>query len=207
MKKINLLAIGAIALSSLLFSCGNKGNDTAEETTTDSTAAEASYTVDAAASSVVWKGEMLGIKFHEGTIAIKEGTVSVAGTQVTGGTFTIDMASIKPTDTNYDKDNTIEKLVGHLSSADFFSVDSFPTASFTISAVEGNTATGTLSIRGISNEEKVTDITVVEEGTTVKINGKLTFDRKKYNVQWDAPVKEVVLSNDVPLNITLVANK
>ncbi len=207
MKKTLLIMAGALAM--FMASCGNK---TGEENNAEGTEAnaetteEVSYTVDGAASSVVWKGEMLGIKFHEGTIGIQEGQMSLAGNVVTGGSFTIDMASINPTDENYTEEQTAEKLVGHLVSPDFFATDSFPTASFVIKSVSGDKATGEMTIRGITAEETVEGITVTEENGVTTVAGKLTFDRKKYGVSWD-PAAEVVLSDNVPLNISLVLSK
>jgi len=44
----------------------------------------------------------------------------------------------------------------------------------------------------------------MKEGDMVKITGDLTFDRKKYDVSWDSPVKERVLSKDIKLKIELI---
>jgi polyisoprenoid-binding protein YceI len=106
-------------------------------------------------------------------------------------------------DKNYDaaKGNTAEKLVGHLSSADFFDVANHPTASFEITEVaeDGSSAKGKLTVRGITNEETVKNITLAD-GT---LNGTLTFDRTKYDVAWTHPVKEMLISNDIALVIAL----
>ena len=97
-------------------------------------------------------------------------------------------------------------LLGHLASPDFFAVDSFPTATFEIAAVEGNTATGKLTVRGKSNDEKVTDIVITEENGVAKASGKLSFDRQKYNVKWKAPMKDVVLNDAIELTVELTGN-
>ncbi|MBK8659129.1 MAG: YceI family protein [Bacteroidetes bacterium] len=55
-----------------------------------------------------------------------------------------------------------KSLLGHLSSPDFFDIANNPTASFVISSVEGNTAKGTLTIRGKANEETLTNVTLTE---------------------------------------------
>lgn len=170
-------------------------------------AMEKSYAVDAAGSLVNWTGTMLGVKSHHGTVKLTEGKFTVKGSMLTGGTFTVDMKSITPLDSNYAADDakqgTRGMLVGHLSSADFFAVDSFPTATFEITSVEGNTATGNLTVRGKTNEEKVTDITVSEENGTAKATGKLSFDRQKYGVAWKAPMKDVVLNDAIELSVEL----
>ncbi|HRF79635.1 MAG TPA: YceI family protein, partial [Flavobacteriales bacterium] len=123
---------------------------------------------------------------HHGTINMTEGSFSVKGGAVSGGKFVVDMKSIAPLDSAYAADNakqgTRGMLVGHLSSADFFAVDSFPTATFEITSVEGATATGKLTLRGKTSDEKVTDIVVTEENGVAKATGKLSFDRQKYGV-------------------------
>ena len=82
----------------------------------------------------------------------------------------------------------------------------YPEATFQISSVDGSTATGQMTIRGITHEEKVENIVISREGDVVRITGDMTFDRKKYDVAWDYPVKEMVLSDDVKLKIELIGS-
>jgi hypothetical protein len=49
----------------------------------------------------------------------------------------------------------------------------------------------------------VKNIVLTEENGTVKATGTLTFDRKKYGVAFDMPVKDMVISNDIELTIEL----
>jgi len=210
---LSVVALAAVAL----VACGPSEAEIAaakEKQTADSLAAiaamEHTYAVDAATSKIGWTGTMLGVKSHNGTINMTEGKFTVKGGQLTGGAFAVDMKSITALDTNYAKDGakqgTRAMLLGHLASPDFFAVDSFPTATFEISGVEGNTATGKFTVRGKSNEEKVTDITVTEENGVAKASGKLTFDRQKYGVKWAAPMKDVVLNDAIELTVELTGN-
>ena len=210
---LSVVALAAVAL----VACGPSEAELAaakEKATADSLAAlaamEKSYGVDVAGSKLTWTGTMLGVKSHNGTIGLTEGKFSVKGGAVTSGAFTVDMKSITPLDTNYAKDDakqgTRSMLVGHLMSPDFFAVDSFPTAQFEITSVEGNTATGKLTLRGKTNEEKVTDIVVSEENGVAKASGKLSFDRQKYGVAWKAPMKDVVLNDAIELTVELTGN-
>ena len=164
--------------------------------------------IDLAQSMVAWKGEMLGVYSHEGTLKFSEGTVSVSDGEITGGSFVVDMTSMVPTDENYkpEEGQTKEKLVGHLSSDDFFAVADNPTASFTISEISGNTAKGTLTVRGKSGEETVENLSISKEGEVVKMTGTLKFNRKEYDVAFDHPVQEMVISDEVQLNIELLAS-
>ena len=63
-------------------------------------------------------------------------------------------------------------------------------------------------MRGISNEETIENVTITPEGdNAVRIAGSVTFDRKKYNVSFDMPVKDKVLSNDIVLKVDILAKK
>jgi polyisoprenoid-binding protein YceI len=208
MKTTNLLLTIAASGSLFLASCGeshdhaNEGEATAE-TTEEAVVETTDASIDAATSSVSWTGEMMGMYSHNGTVVVKEANVSMAGDKVAGGSFVVDLGSITPLDENYDlaNGNTPEKLVGHLGSADFFDVANHPTASFEITEVaeDGSSAKGNLTVRGITNEETVENITL-DDGT---LSGTLTFDRTRYDVAFTHPVKEMVLSNDIALEIAL----
>lgn len=207
MKKTNFI-FGTVVAMFLLAACNNKPAETTETTTTTPAAAEAAtYTVDPATSSVKWKGVMLGVKEHTGTVALKDGSLSTANGQVTGGNFTVDLGTIIPTDSAYNAQGTKEKLVGHLSSPDFFDVANNPTATFTITSVNGTEVKGTLTVRGKSNEETVKNITLTEADGTVNATGTLVFDRKKYGVAFDMPMKDMVISNDIEIQVSLTGAK
>jgi len=200
--KIKVIFTSAI-LAAIMFSCGS--NKKTDAVAVDSLGTETSYTVDTATSTILWEGNMVGIYKHSGTLNLSEGSFTVKGLQVTGGSFTATLKSINPTDSNYSAEHPKAGLVGHLASAEFFAVDSFPTTTFVIKSVSGNTAVGDLTLRGKTNEETITDILVDTIGG-VKATGKLVFDRQKYKVAYKA-AGDKVLSNDITLDITLVGKK
>lgn len=202
----------------LLVACGPSEAEiqaAKEKATADSLAAAASmehtYTIDPAASKLTWAGTMLGVKTHHGTLGFTTGSFTTKGPLLTGGEFTADLKTIAPLDTNYAADDakqgTRSMLVGHLSSADFFAVDSFPTATFKITAVNGNTATGDLTVRGKTHPETVTDIVLTTEGNTTKATGKLAFDRQKYGVAWSTGAKDMVLNDQIELTVELTGTE
>lgn len=209
MKKIVLNLSLVLATAFLLASCNSKNAETAEETAVDSTAIENVYTINTDASSKVeWKGEMLKMYSHTGTLSLKEGSLTTKGGAISAGTFVVDLTTITPTDSNYDnKDRTSAKLVGHLSSPDFFDVATYPTATFVINSVNGNEATGTLTIRGKSNEETLKNIVLTETDGTVTATGTINFDRQKFDVAYKMTVKDMFLSDDIALNITITGKK
>ena len=207
----HLKFFSAIMLSIfLLASCGSKTtnnkeveNTSEEKETITSTAKVQSINLEE--SNVHWKGEMLGMYSHEGNIDLSKAELLMADGKIAGGSFEVDMTTMVPTDDNFNpaEGKTADKLVGHLSSPDFFDVENHATASFKINSVDGSTATGTLTVRGKSGEETVENITVNEDGS---VTGELKFNRKNYDVAFDHPMKEMVLSNTINLKITLVTN-
>jgi polyisoprenoid-binding protein YceI len=207
MKRTLFPTIAASAI--LLASCGAPREEANTQPAADAAGVENTYALDLASSSIKWTGNMTGAKVynHFGTLNLSEGRLIVKGGQVSGGSFTVDMTSMVPTDEGYSPDGseqgTKAHLIGHLSSEDFFDVANHPTATFVITRVEGDKAIGNLTIRGNTHEETVTDIVVNEANGTVTATGKLVFDRQKYNVAWAHPVKDFLLANDIELEITL----
>ncbi len=209
MKKTNIITLSLLALTVVFTSCKNEAPK--EETaSTDSTAnqlADGTYNIDIAASTVNWKGEMLGLYSHTGNIAVKEGTIEVKDGKIAGGTITIDMNTITPTDSAYGKDNPKEKLVGHLTSNDFFNTKDFATATFKISGVENNELKGDLTVRDKTNPEAVKEVTVTPSENGLTASAKMIFNRQNYGVAFKMPVKDKVLSDDIQLDIKLTATK
>jgi polyisoprenoid-binding protein YceI len=209
MKKSLLMAF--VAGSVLLASCGETKTEAPVVKVPETPLmGEAKLTIDPAASKVVWGGNMTGVKIygHEGTVNIKEGSVSLKDGKVVTGSFTMDMTSIKPTDANYgEKEHTVAELIGHLSSPDFFDIANNPTSNFAITSVNGNTVSGNLTIRGKSNPETIEISSIALEGENVKISGKMTFDRQKYGVAFAMPGKDLLLSDDITISVDLVGKK
>ena len=215
MKK-NIFLLAALSGMFLLASCGSgtesaevtEATESTEETAVVEEAVEATYTVDAANSKITWTGTAIGVYSHTGTINISEGSVTVSGGQLTGGSFTVDMSSIVPTkDATFNEENTPEKLVGHLNSADFFDIENNPSATLAIKSVDGASATADLTLRGKTGEVTVTDITVTTDVDGVSVTGSLTFNRQEYDVKWSYPEGDMVLSDDIELNFEISANR
>ncbi|MBF9239300.1 YceI family protein [Hymenobacter sp. BT683] len=127
---------------------------------------------------------------HNGTIQFQSGQVLVKGSQIVGGTFTVDMASMKVEDITSAESNA--KLVGHLKSEDFFAVEKNPTATFVITSVKplkgdasGNNATitGNLTIKGKTNPLSFPAKIGVKSGIAAA-SGTATVDRTKYDIRY-----------------------
>jgi polyisoprenoid-binding protein YceI len=83
--------------------------------------------IDVNKSSVKWTGEKI-TGSHNGLIQIKSGYLEFKESNIVAGEVIIDMNSIVNLDIKNEKYNA--KLVNHLKSDDFFSVENFPTAKF-----------------------------------------------------------------------------
>lgn len=206
MKKLFKPVLSFIAIATMI-ACGgaaDKANEVTEEVTetVEEVVTEETVAINLDESEVMWMGQIVGgIKSHNGTIKLTEGSLTMKGDEIVGGNFTVDMKSMNPLDSNYTEDKPAEMLVGHLSTGDFFLVDSFPTASFVIKSADmaAKTITGDLTVRGVTNTETINDVTV-EAGSAM---GTLTFDRQKYDVAFSTGAKDFVLSDDIELKINL----
>jgi polyisoprenoid-binding protein YceI len=214
MKHFAVFATAAAVVS--LVSCGPSAEEIAQQkekerqdSITAAASAEHTYTVDVNASQVHWTGSALTYA-HQGTVKFKSGTFTTQGPVLKSGEFVVDMTGdYMLSDSNYaepgSKGGTKENLMGHLKSPDFFNVDTFPTTNLKITAVNGNSATVDLTVKGKTNSETLNDIVIIQNADgTVSASGKLTFDRKKYGLNWDYPPGEMVLKNEIALMVDLV---
>lgn len=209
----------SLALGLFLFSCG--GEATEESTSTEDSSMNeemteegpsGSYTLSQDESMLAWEGNMLkvgGVSLygHNGTIDFQKGMMSLENGKIVEGTFVVDMSTITPTDDSYNPEegNTPEKLVGHLSSPDFFAIDSFPTATFQVTGMEDGKIMGDMTIRGVTHAETIENVNMENMDGTVKATGSMTLDRQKYNVAWENSAEDKVLSDDLDLEFTIVA--
>src|SRR5210317_1396615 len=109
------------------------------------------YVANLDSSVLNWKGSK-PTGTHNGTVAINDGSFTIADGTITGGTFNFDMGTITVLDIPADDDMN-GKLTGHLKSSDFFDVENNPTATFVITNVdqsEGVAITGDLTVKGIT---------------------------------------------------------
>ena len=161
--------------------------------------------IDVAASNIHWKGEKLTGKYHEGNISLKSGSFTLYNGIVTGGNFIVDMASMTCTDLDGE---SAKKLIAHLSSDEFFGVDSHPEAKLVFTQVteKGNgvyAVTGDFTIKGITKEASF-DLTVTGNQATAKV----IIDRSKHNVRYGSDsffdnLGNKAIDNNFELDVTL----
>jgi polyisoprenoid-binding protein YceI len=176
--------------------------------------------VDPAASEVRWEGSKKVVnKAHNGTVNIQSGEIVLAGEQITGGTITLDMKSITDKDLESSpKDKA--KLEGHLKSPDFFDVEKYPTATFTITSAkpvkdskDGLTheVVGDLAMKGKTHPVTI-PVTITRNGDTAEAKGKAVVDRSKYDVRYGSGkffdnLGDKVINDEIKLDLKIVAKK
>jgi polyisoprenoid-binding protein YceI len=143
------------------------------------------YKVDVSASYIIWTGEKVSGK-HTGSVKIKEGALQMDNGRLTGGAFTIDMASITCADL---EGSMAEKLVGHLKSADFFGTEKYPTAQFTITRAIPQDSKGNYKVIGdLTIKEKTNPVVfkanVTETYGVIQATGIVVVDRSLYDVRY-----------------------
>ena len=171
------------------------------------------FTIDKAASKVKWEAKKVTGQ-HNGTINFAEGVVAASKSQITGGTFVIDMKTIVDTDLTDAEWN--KKLIGHLESDDFFGVLKFPVSRMEITKVSKLSGddyhfTANLTIKGITNPVEF-DANVNVNGNQLSAAGKITVNRVKFDIRYGSKsffpsIGDKMIYDDFTLAFEVVAQK
>ena len=177
------------------------------------TASATDFVVDKSISTVKWEAKKVTGK-HNGTIAFANGSISANKANITVGRLVIDMKTIVDVDladAGYNK-----KLVGHLSSDDFFAVDKFPESTLVIkkvTLVSGSDykVSGDLTIKGVTNPFEF-NAKVNQDGDKLKAEGLMTINRAKFGVRYGSSsffqgLGDKVIYDDFTLAFNIVALK
>lgn len=172
--------------------------------------AQATLNVVTSDSKVMWTGTKV-VGFHQGTVKIKEGMVTVKDNKLTGGHFVIDMTSITCTDIPESDPVPKRRLENHLKDVDFFNVAKFPIARFEITEVRKHPdnparylVLGNLTIKGITRPWKV-EVTPSTQTNHLFIGqADLRFDRQLFGVSYKG-LKDELVHDEVRLNIIIKA--
>lgn len=132
-------------------------------------------------SELKWTGKKVTGE-HWGYVNLKDGKLNFKSNKITSGEFTIDMTSLTCKDLTDETYN--QKLIGHLKSDDFFSVEKYPSVKLVItesSVFVNNEATvnGKLTIKGITHP---ISFKAKKDGNVY--SSTLTIDRTKYDVKY-----------------------
>jgi polyisoprenoid-binding protein YceI len=175
------------------------------------------YKINAQQTKLGWVGKKVTGQ-HNGTFAVKEGSLEVKGGKITGGSFVLDMTKIVCEDLT-DKE-TNGKFIGHLNSPDFFDVAKHPTGSF---AIKKATATGKngktekykidgeLTLKGITKPVSIeADVTMAGKKVTAvsafKIN-RTQWDMKFRSGSFFENLGDKMIYDDVELSLNAVFEK
>lgn len=196
MKKITLSLL-AIVFAGTVFAAGPKKAE--------------SFKVEASKSKVAWLAKKVTGQ-HNGVVTLTSGTLAVSNGTITGGTFTINMTSIECLDL---QGEWKDKLVGHLKSDDFFSVEKNPTSKFEITNVakkgDVTTITGNLSIKGITQSISFPASISQKENVIVAI-ATIKIDRTKFDIKYGSKsfiegIGDKAIDDEFELQVNLVAMK
>ncbi len=168
-----------------------------------------SYKVEASKSKVEWLAKKVTGQ-HNGTVALTSGNLVVNGDKIIGGSFIVDMTSIVCSDLTGEWNG---KLVGHLKSDDFFSVENNPSSKFEITKVvesAGNTTIeGNLTIKGITKPISF-PASVSKKGNVIVAIATIKIDRTKYDIKYGSKsfiegIGDKAIDDDFELKVNLVA--
>jgi polyisoprenoid-binding protein YceI len=175
---------------------------------------QATYTVDTTASSVGWYGFRPAGGSESGTVNIAEGQLSFVGAELVEGMVVIDMQSIA---TDSQSGGMADQLLGHLSSDDFFGVETYPTATLVLKSAEMTEVenqyrvTADLTIKATTKEiEFITD--VVADDQTITANAEMIVNRADFDIRYGSGtffsnLGNDLISDDMELTIVLVATR
>lgn len=149
-----------------------------------------SYVALAQSALIGWTGRNVNGK-HYGTVALKEGWLSIDGESIQGS-FTVDMTDI--TDLDLADAAFAKMLIAHLGSDDFFSVKTFPEATFTVQSAErspdatvssvNHTLNGSLSLCGVAKTLNVPATLIQRDANTLILEAHFDFDRTLWGVAY-----------------------
>lgn len=141
--------------------------------------------VDVTASVLNWKGSK-PTGSHNGTVALKSGNLDVKNGSLNGGVFVVDLTTIKNLDMA--GSDGAGKIEGHLKGDDFFDVEKYPTATFTITKVKKDGAklavTGNLQIKDVTKSITIPAMISTENGVTVFKSEVFNINRADFNVKY-----------------------
>lgn len=185
--KIFLLTGGLLAWREAGYALEGRGSEPSDESSWLKLE-ERSYTVDTDQSVIEWTGRNPNTK-HYGTLRLARGEIAVRDGRIFGS-FEIDMRSIKNVSLEGSEWQPI--LIAHLQSDDFFFVERFPQAVFTIDSAQpvGDSplnspnfeVEGTLDLRGVRGPVKF-PVTVnrLEDGA-LAAQAHFDFDRTAWKI-------------------------
>ena len=186
--QIHILKGGIDAWRSVGLPLEGEAPDKPDDPETRLILADGTYTVDTEQSLVEWAGRNPNTKHFE-TIGISKGEILVKE-RVISGSFEMDMNSL--IDINLEGDESQPVLISHLKSDDFFFVDYFPTAKFTINSAEpvkepfltspNYEIKGAMEVRGIKADQHFMATVTKTPENELLAEAHFDIDRTRWNI-------------------------
>ena len=204
MKKLIIAAVAVLSLVAVAFKPATKNATT--------------YKVSAEQSTFNWVAKKV-TSDHKGSVKIAAGSIETDGKNLTGGNFDIDMTTITCTDLTGEWN---EKLIGHLNSPDFFSVDNFKTANLKIKSAneikgvkagaDNYNVVADLTIKGITKEITFPAFVVIKKTGEVVANASFDIDRTAYDIKYGSKsffegIGDKAIDDKFNVKVRIVATK
>ncbi len=211
-------ALVALLLTGGFFAAPGLTENQAQYTTISGVIKATTFAVDANRSAIRWKSKKVGGE-HIGIVKMANGQLNVDGNKLTGGTFTADMKSMRDVDKG-ESNPFNERLVNHLRSEDFFSVEKYPTSTFKITSAKpikgakagdpNYTIGGDLTIKGITKPQTF-PATVNISSDAVQATANFMVNRLDYDIKYRAAIigtaADKIIDDTFLLDLSIVANK
>lgn len=173
------------------------------------------YKLNTETSKIGWRGEFITGMSEEGIVKLSSGSVLVEEGVIKSGEFVIDMNTIESIPLK-------ERLVAHLKSDDFFSVDKYPTAKFVLRSFAPSSedgakvgryvVSGNLTVRGIEKPISFMATVVPTEDGSIKATGSFAINRADWEVKYNSSsfftnLGDKVIRDAVEITLDLEAQK
>lgn len=186
MKSIQILLI-ALTVGLFATSCEKSGSAENSGETTETKAPETkapvaeNYNIDVEKAEVRWNGSKAEGQ-HFGSFGLSKGTLSVSEAGVEGGEVVINVSTMTPMDEL--PDEAKGKLVGHLTSEDFFNTAEYPTISLKITGSSKYAGAGETAPEGMAEALN----SYVVTSPTHTINGDLVIKGESHAISFPAKI-------------------
>jgi polyisoprenoid-binding protein YceI len=179
MKKTLFYATSLAFIAFGMTACGNS-TEVSEDTVI-------TYNLDAAATTLQWKGTYAGDGHtHNGTVKVSEGSITYKGETFESGKFTVDMKTIQNELTPATGANDLN---GSITGPGFFNTAQFPNVEVTINSISDKEIDATLKVAGKEVPAKM-PVTIKKTDKDLTAKGKFTVDFSSMDVEGFKPSTE-----------------
>ncbi|MBP9828053.1 YceI family protein [Patescibacteria group bacterium] len=208
------ILITLIALTG--FGCAKNEASPAPDTTDDAEnfvlLENGAYQANTEESVITWSGKKAIMPAHTGKVSINFADLMIEEYQPVAGSVVINMQSIT-------SDEELVLLEEHLKNDDFFAVETYPTATFTVTNLgtispptSNYVATGIMKIRDIEKEISFPIKITQEEDGNIRVTGIIIIDRTDFDIRYNSSsffenLGDALIENNFTLTLDLLFEK